>query len=200
MSRDTSSNALHILLISNAQHTSTTLGARLGAAGYMLTGVANAHDALVVLEQHSFNLAIVDEDISCAAGLGFIQTLRERFRLPFIVLTTCGEQSHAGRAISEGALAYVIKPVDVHQLQLTIATALARGTDLETLRDTRDQLQHALNQERDVSIATGMLMALHGLNHDNAYEVLRQEARSSRRKLSEVARGVIDSRGLTLKT
>jgi len=81
-----------------------------------------------------------------------------------------------------------------------LATALARGSDIETLRDTRDQLQNALNQDRDISVATGMVMALLDMEQAEAFEFLRRQARSSRRKLGDVSRDLIDSRGIALKT
>jgi response regulator NasT len=57
-----------------------------------------------------------------------------------------------------------------------IATAIARGTELKALRTTRDQLQTALNQERDISIATGMVMVLLDLDRAGAFEFLRRQA------------------------
>ena len=84
--------------------------------------------------------------------------------------------------------------------QRTIATAIARGTELKALRTTRDQLQTALNQERDISIATGMVMVRLDLDRAGAFEFLRRQARSSRRKLGEVAHELIGNRGATLKT
>jgi response regulator NasT len=93
----------------------------------------------------------------------------------------------------------MVKPVNVAQLLPMIATVLARNADLAKLRKTRDQLQTALDQERDVSIATGIVMARTGLDRLEAFELLRRAARSSRRKLADVAHDLIANRGASLK-
>ena len=200
MSPDTAAPRARILLIEDDQQFAATLGLKLEAAGYDVMTVTSADDALALLGQFSFHLAIVDEKLPCSAGLELAPLLREQYRLPFIMLTSCGHESCIERAIVEGALAYAIKPVDAHQVPPMIATALARGNDIETLRDTRDQLQNALNQDRDISVATGMVMALLDLEQAEAFEFLRRQARSSRRRLGDVSRDLIDSRGIALKT
>ncbi|MCK6392515.1 response regulator [Zoogloea sp.] len=200
MSPDTTAHRARILLIEDDQQFAASLGLSLEAAGYEVITASRAEEALALLDRLSFQLAILDEKLPCSARLELAPLLREQFRLPFIMLTSCQRESCVERAIVEGALAYAIKPVDTQQVPPMIATALARGSDIEALRDTRDQLQNALNQERDISVATGMVMALLDLEQTAAFEFLRGQARSSRRKLGEVARELIASRGVALKT
>ena len=200
MSPDTTAPRARILLIEDDQQFAATLSLSLENAGYDVMTAPSADNALALLGQFSFHLAILDEKLPCSAGLALAPLLRKQYRLPFIMLTSCGQESCIERAIVEGALAYAIKPVDTHQVPPMIATALARGHDIEALRDTRDQLQNALNQERDISVATGMVMALLDMEQAEAFEFLRRQARSSRRKLGDVSRDLIDSRGVTLKT
>jgi len=45
-----------------------------------------------------------------------------------------------------------------------------------------------------------MVMALLDMEQAEAFEFLRRQARSSRRKLGDVSRDLIGSRGVTLKT
>jgi response regulator NasT len=188
-----------LLLVEDDRLFSAALSLSLEAAGHAVTSTPSTEDALEVLAHHSFDLVIIDEGLPGCSGLDLAAILRERFRLPFFFLTGCDRGACIERAIGEGALAYLLKPVDVAQLITTIATVLARSADLADLRKTRDQLQTALDQERDVSIATGIVMARVGLDRAEAFEFLRRAARSSRRKLADVARELIENRGTALK-
>lgn len=190
----------HLLLVEDDRLFSATLSLALEDAGYAVTVTATTGEALDVLAQHSFELAIVDEGLPGGSGLDLAPLLRERFHVPFFFLTGSDLGACVDRAIGEGALAYLVKPVNVAQLKPMIATALARSADLAGLRKTRNQLQTALDQERDVSIATGIVMARVDLGRAEAFEFLRRAARSSRRKLADVAHDLIESRGSALKT
>lgn len=200
MSFDITAPCPRILLIADDQTFTAALALGFKSEGYDLTHATDTAQALTLLGQNRFDLAIVDEQLPCVMQHALARLLQERFRLPFIVLASCSDGACVKKAIIEGALAYLVKPVDIHQLMPMIATAMARGIDLETLRNTRDQLQNALNQERDISIATGMVMILLDLERAEAFELLRRRARSNRRKLDDVALDLINSRGAALKT
>lgn len=55
-----------------------------------------------------------------------------------------------------------------------------------------DQLQHALENRVDIERAVGLLMGRHQLPAVDAFERLRQRARSEQRKVIEVAREVLE--------
>jgi two-component system, response regulator PdtaR len=188
-----------LLLVDDDRPFSATLSLGLEAAGHAVTSTASAEDALEVLAHNSFDLAIIAERLTGGSGLDLAPILRERFGLAFLFLADNDHGTGVARAIGEGALAYLVKPVSVAQLLPMIATVLARNADLAELRKTRDQLQTALDQERDVSIAIGIIIARMGLNRPDAFEFLRRAARSGRRKLADVARDLIESRGAALK-
>jgi hypothetical protein len=56
----------------------------------------------------------------------------------------------------------------------------------------RHQLQHALDSRVVIEQAKGILSHIHNIDMDAAFQLLRQRARSSQRKLSDVARQVIE--------
>jgi response regulator NasT len=186
-----------ILLVEDERLFAATLGLGLEAAGYAVTIAASAEDALALLPERSFDLAILDEWLPGRSGLGLATILREEFHLAFIFLTAC--DTGAQRAIGEGALAYLVKPVDVAQLLPMVATALARSVERARLQETRDQLQSAVDQQRDVSVATGLIMARMDMDLPESFELLRRAARASRRPLADVARELIANRGTVLK-
>jgi transcriptional regulator with GAF, ATPase, and Fis domain len=66
--------------------------------------------------------------------------------------------------------------------------AVAQGEDVSTLR-------RGLLSNREIGKAVGMLMMLHGVDEQEAFNVLRRYSQDLNIKLADVARSVIDSRG-----
>ena len=66
--------------------------------------------------------------------------------------------------------------------------AVASGEDVSTLR-------RGLLSNREIGKAVGMLMMLHGVDEQEAFNVLRRYSQDLNIKLADVARSVIDSRG-----
>jgi hypothetical protein len=66
--------------------------------------------------------------------------------------------------------------------------AVAKGEDAASLR-------RGLLSNREIGKAVGMLMLLHGLTEDEAFDLLRRHSQAMNIKLADVAREVIDRRG-----
>jgi ANTAR domain len=66
--------------------------------------------------------------------------------------------------------------------------AVAQGEDVSTLR-------RGLLSNREIGKAVGMLMMLHGVDEQEAFNVLRRYSQDLNIKLADVARSVIDNRG-----
>ncbi len=66
--------------------------------------------------------------------------------------------------------------------------AVAQGEDVSTLR-------RGLLSNREIGKAVGMLMMLHGIDEQEAFNILRRYSQGLNIKLADVARTVIESRG-----
>jgi hypothetical protein len=66
--------------------------------------------------------------------------------------------------------------------------AIAKGEDAASLR-------RGLLSNREIGKAVGMLMLLHEITEDEAFELLRRHSQALNIKLAEVARAVIENRG-----
>jgi len=66
--------------------------------------------------------------------------------------------------------------------------AVAQGEDVSTLR-------RGLLSNREIGKAVGMLMMLHGVDEQEAFDILRRYSQALNIKLADVARTVIESRG-----
>ncbi len=183
-----------LLLVDDDRLVLSTLGNGLLDAGYEISTAESAEDAEVLLASGMRpDLAIIDIRMTGQDGLYLARRLRELDHIPFLMLSAYSEQRMIDQASRHGALGYLVKPLDTPQLLPAIEAALSRANELQTLRETRTQLQAALDAERDISIAIGITMALHQLQRPDAFELLRKTARSQRRKLAELATEIIRS-------
>jgi response regulator NasT len=83
--------------------------------------------------------------------------------------------------------ACLVKPITVNQLVPAIESALARAGDIAKLKELEENLATALARSREISIAIGMLMERYNISAEDAFEILRAHARTTRRRVSDVA-------------
>lgn len=187
-----------LLLVDDDRLVLATLGLGLQDAGYVVHTAESVQEAQILLDEGlQPDLAILDIRMSNTSdgwenkGLQIARQLSETGDIPFLMFSAYSSPELVSEANSLGALAYLVKPLDVSQLLPAIESALSRASDLFTLRATKEQLQTALNAERAISIAVGVVMASCKLDREQAFELLRSTARSQRRKLVDLAEEVI---------
>ena len=183
----------HILVVDDDRLVLAALCEGLRAVGYRVTGTANPQDALDVAGRDAPDLALLDVRMPVMDGIELGRKLREQGSVPFLYLSAYGDKDVVKRATDEGALGYLVKPLDIQQIVPSIEAALARGTDLRKLRESEAQLNTALSGSREVSMAVGLLMMRDRLNRKQAFDLLRTNARSQRRTVAEVAKELLGS-------
>lgn len=184
-----------LLLVDDDRLVLSTVADGLNRAGYQVTSVESAEEAEAWLAGGERpDLAILDVRMSGQSGLSLAQRLRELDRIPFMMFSAYSDAHIVAQATQCGALAYAVKPQDIPQLVPAIEAALARANELEDLRELRQQLQQALDNERSISVATGILMMEYRVQRNAAFALLRDSARKQRRKLAEMADEVVGAR------
>lgn len=190
----TSAAPKQLLVVDDDRLVLAMIASGLTAAGYAVTTAESAEDAETLLSGGNRpDLAILDVRMPGQGGLYLAQRLRELDHIPFMMLSAYNEPGMVEQATQSGALGYAIKPIDLAQLVPAIETALARAHEIHDLRVTRQHLQTALDNERDISIAVGITMVQQGLNRIDAFESLRKSARSRRCKLAALASEIIQA-------
>ncbi|MDY0963035.1 ANTAR domain-containing response regulator [Massilia sp. CFBP9026] len=162
-------------------------------AGHDTLGAGTAAEALRTIEErgHGIALVLLDIEMPGMSGLALARLLREETTIPFMFLSASDDAETARAAADAGAVGYLVKPVDGAQLLPAFEAALARGDDIRRLRRSEESLTSALAAGRETSIAVGVLMARFHIDRHQAFDVLRDEARSQRRKMGEVAEQIL---------
>ena len=175
-----------ILIVDDDPSARSFLSRALAAAGTVTHVAEHAEAALGILESTSLDLILVDVRMPGMSGIELGARLRE-VGVPFLYLSAYGDRDAVENALEEGALGYLVKPLDIQQIVPSIEAAFTRARDLRRLRETEAQLNAALSGTRDISMAIGLLMMRDRINREDAFELLRANARAQRRTVAEVA-------------
>lgn len=95
---------------------------------FNVTETANGHDALKLIKEQSFDLAIVDLDLPGMSGLELLKEIK-RFnkRLRVLILSVYPEDQFAVRVLKAGASGFVSKDTAPDQLVVAIKKILKGG-------------------------------------------------------------------------
>jgi len=118
--------ALNILLAEDNAVNQTLAVRMLQKLGHSVVIASNGREALAKLEEHSFDLALMDVQMPEMDGLAATAAIREkerddRPRLPIIALTAHAMSGDRQLCLEAGMDDYVPKPIDFKQLKQTIA-------------------------------------------------------------------------------
>lgn len=183
-----------LLLVDDESITLANLEKDLNQAGYSVIAVESVDEAETALMAGLHpDLVILDVRMPNRNGFELTETLNSMDHIPFILLTAYNDLEIVEQAKSLGALCYLVKPIDVQQLIPSIELAISRARELRSLKETGLQLQNALNNERSISTAIGIIMVQHKLNRKDAFEFLRKAARDQRKKLANLALEILES-------
>ena len=105
------------------------------------TGMRSWRDAESYLRQHEPDLMLLDIRLPDQDGLQLISDLSKL--LPVIVLTAYGSIENAVKAIKSGAAEYLVKPINLEELELAVGRALEHDA-------IRKDIQFVRNRERAV--------------------------------------------------
>ena len=150
--------------------------------------IANEDPQVAIVVVHSDDehaLALIGEAVEFASG-------------PVIAQLPDADVDFLSRAADRGISAYV-ESMDPESIQGAIEIAVRRYREARKLHEKVDQLEGALERRGVIERAKGILMERHGVGEREAFELLRDHSRATRRRVVEVAQSVLDGHALLPK-
>jgi DNA-binding NtrC family response regulator len=115
-----------LLLVDDEPNVLYTLELGLAAEGLEIVTARTAREAMAMVRSAAPDVLILDVRLPDGSGLDVFDAARGIDpRLPVIVITAHGTTDTAIEAMKRGAFEYLLKPVDLHQLQDVVGRALA---------------------------------------------------------------------------
>lgn len=156
----------------------------------------------VTVQQAAELIARDDPDVSIVAvhdddehALDLIEEINEFTSGPVIALLGGHEPEFLSAAVARGIDAFA-RPGFQEEVQGAIELALRRYADTAQLVEQVEQLETALERRGTIERAKGILMERHAMNERQAFELLRQQARRSSRRVVDLAGAVADGHAL----
>lgn len=95
--------------------------------GYEVVTVTNGVDAIEECRRHTFDLVLLDEMMPGLSGLETLQKIKEiQPAVPVVMVTKSEEENIMDQAIGSKIADYLIKPVNPHQILLTLKKNIHR--------------------------------------------------------------------------
>jgi FixJ family two-component response regulator len=159
-----------ILVVDDDRNILQTMQIRLKLMGYRVVTCIDPHEALSVFEQGNFSLVLTDQRMDGLKGSDLINEIHLRDpHVPIIIMTAYGTVEDAVKSLRQGAYTYLQKPVDTHELELHIKSAMEKAA-----------MEQRLTQERNKweKVVEGMGVALVVLNPDRTVAWMNSIAQS----------------------
>ncbi|MEM0913008.1 MAG: response regulator [Planctomycetota bacterium] len=169
----------------------------LDALGMTVLGPASdGRKAIELAKADRPDLALVDLRMPEMDGLQASAVLGGEMGIPIIVISGYSDSEYVETASKNGVYAYLLKPVSVESLRVTIQVAWRRYLDQHGLRGEIDTLNRRLEERKVIERAKGLIMEQLGLSESDAMRRLQKQARDARRPMVELAQSVIDAQDL----
>ncbi len=116
-----------ILIAEDDKHSLKLLDIILTSAGYDVAMAGDGVKALELIRNEQFDLLITDVGLPRKDGLRLIEEANKRRRIPSIVITATDIDSATQRkSYAVGALKFMVKPLDSHEVLAAVADVLGK--------------------------------------------------------------------------
>jgi response regulator NasT len=182
-----------ILVVDDDRLVLATLTHGLAEAGYEIIDADNGDDAILLAREHRPDLALLDIRMEGKSGFDVAAYLREYCQVPFMFLSAFSDEQTVAQVKTLGAVAYLVKPLDIHQIVPAVEAAFNQLTKRppDTTGAPKQHADDALLQP--VAIAVGVLMHRYSLPRAAALERLQRLADSESRPLQVQAERLLDA-------
>lgn len=149
-----------ILVVDDNKEIVDSLGKLLALEGYNIVTAYDGMEALEALEKNEIDLILLDVMMPRLNGLSALMKIREKYRIPAIILSAKTEESDKVSGLVLGADDYVSKPYNAAELIARVKAQLRRykawgGESPKQDKDTIVNGGLVLDRKRRIAIAEG---------------------------------------------
>ena len=125
MSTDkTINNDIHILIVDDDPDIRNLLHKFVKMAGYNISLVSSAEEALDLLKTNNFHVVLTDIVLPGKSGLELTDLIKKNYDTDVIVITGSGKKYSYEDAVSRGASDIIFKPIRFKELMLRLKKIL----------------------------------------------------------------------------
>ena len=188
--------SLRVLIADENKQALQALHEVLTGLGHDVTPYAvSVTDAIELIAREDPQVAIVVMHDDDEHALALIGEAVEYASGPVIAQLPDADVDFLSRAAERGISAYV-ESLDPESVQAAIEVSMRRYREASRLHEKVEQLESALARRGVIERAKGILMERHRVDEREAFEMLRDQARSTGMRVVQVAQAVVDGHAL----
>jgi DNA-binding response OmpR family regulator len=115
-----------ILVVDDDRLVLATVTHGLAQAGYDVIDADNGDEAILLARQHKPDLALLDIRMEGMSGFDVAAYLRDHLHVPFMFLSAFSDDDTVQKVKELGAVAYLVKPLDIGQIVPAVQAVFAR--------------------------------------------------------------------------
>jgi response regulator NasT len=154
--------------------------------------VADGASAVRLTRELRPDLVILDVKMPVMDGIAAAEEIANERLAAILILTAFSQRDLVEKARRAGAMAYLVKPFQKHDLLPAVEIAAGRFREMSGLEATVDDLQDRLEARKVVDKAKGLLMDNENLSESEAFRLIQKQAMQRRETMKQVAEQIIN--------
>lgn len=126
---------LKILMIEDDELASEIIADYLGGCGFVVECVFTATDGVAYIKHHDYDILILDINLPDFTGYEVLKNIRKNTSLPVIVTSAYSDTKSKILAFKYGANDYMVKPLDLEELEARIWVQLSKNSEIEMKKE-----------------------------------------------------------------
>lgn len=185
---------LKIVLIDDDEERARFVSDRLTSHDFeVVASIAIDHRGLFNPEPLQADVILLDMD---HPHRDIIENCVASYDLPTVLFTKSSDKETIKQAIEAGVTAYIVDGIEPARLQTILEISIEQYKKHKQLEQDLQETKAKLADRKDIEKAKVLLMRLHGLREDDAFQLLRKNAMSHRVTMGEMARRLLDAQQL----
>jgi two-component system, response regulator PdtaR len=154
--------------------------------------VADGASAVRLTRELGPDLVILDVKMPVMDGIQAAEEIAKERLAAILILTAFSQRDLVEKARRAGAMAYLVKPFQKHDLLPAVEIAAGRFREMSGLEATVDDLQGRLEARKVVEKAKGLLQDKEGLSEADAFRFVQRQAMERRLTMRQVAEQIVE--------
>jgi two-component system, response regulator PdtaR len=154
--------------------------------------VADGASAVRLTRELTPDLVILDVKMPVMDGIQAAEEIAKDRLSAILILTAFSQRDLVEKARRAGAMAYLVKPFQKHDLLPAVEIASGRFRELSGLEREVDDLQGRLEARKLVERAKGLLQQHQGMSESESFRFVQRQAMERRQTMKQVAERIID--------
>jgi two-component system, response regulator PdtaR len=157
--------------------------------------VSDGETAVRLTRELRPDLVILDVKMPVMDGIAAAEEIARERLSAILILTAFSQRDLVEKARRAGAMAYLVKPFQKHDLLPAVEIAAGRFREMSGLEAEVDDLQDRLEARKLVDKAKGLLMDNESMSESDSFRFIQKQAMQRRQTMKQVAEEIIAQYG-----